>query len=126
LSHTLSLLLLLSSSSSSSPLAFIVGTALRLAEESAKKEANMHLKGQALVKGSTTLCLATCGVVHLLLLIFGQFLEGGGNESPFKNCPKTTRKPRRIKSTASHDGNISSVDCCVARKMSTRAVVAKN
>jgi hypothetical protein len=77
----------------------------------------MLWKGQASVKGSTTLCLAMCGVVLLLLLIFGQFLEGareGGNESPFKNCPKTTRKPRRIKSTASH----SSVDCCVARKIS--------
>ncbi len=81
----------------------------------------MRWKGQALVIGSTTLFLATCGVVRLVLLIFGPFLEGareGGNESPFKKGPKTTRKPRRIKSTASHDGNISSVDCCVARKIS--------
>ena len=38
-----------------------------------------------------------------LLLIFGQFPEGareGGNESPFKKCPKTTRKPQRIPTDA--------------------------
>ena len=88
-----------------------------------KKEAKMHLKLQASVKGSTTLFLATCGVVRLLLLIRGQFLEGareGGDESPFKKCPLTSQKPRRSQSAASHDGNISSVDCCVARKISTR------
>ena len=53
----------------------------------------------------------------------GQFLEGareGGDESPFKKCPLTSQKPRRSQSAASHDGNISSVDCCVARKISTR------
>ena len=122
-SQTLSLLLLLSSlsrSSSSSPLAFIVWMAKA---GTAKKEAKMHLKLQASVQVSTTLFLATCGVVRLLLLIRGQFLEGareGGDESPFKKCPLTSQKPRRSQSAASHDGNISSVDCCVARKISTR------
>jgi hypothetical protein len=43
--------------------------------------------------------LARCPVVRLVLLIFGPFREGarqGGNESPFKKGPKTTRTPQRI------------------------------
>jgi hypothetical protein len=65
-------------------------------DELAKKVATMHLKLQALLKFSTTLFLASCPVIRLVLLIRGPFLEGsrqGGNESPFKKGPPTSRKP---------------------------------
>ena len=64
----------------------------------------MRWKGQASVKGSTTLFLATCGVVRLVLLIGGPFRQGareGGDESPFNKGPPTTRKPWRNQSTLS-------------------------
>jgi hypothetical protein len=88
----------------------------------------MHLKLKALVKGSTTLFLAACGVVRHCFSSSDNFRKEREKEVmnlPSKNVQRLPGNLKEFQSTPSHDGNISSIDFCIARKMSTRAVVTK-